>query len=141
MDDPPQADAVRERMQQLRCEIDGDMEDVSASARTMVDWKHYLKTHPWVCFGAAVALGFLIVPKRPKAIRHDLAIPTELTEAGHLVVKPAPTAARGVVDAIVATVVGIAVREATVYLGQSAGKLLGITGKREASRHDSNCKP
>jgi len=141
MDDPPQADAVRERMQQLRCEIDGDMEDVSASARTMVDWKHYVKTYPWVCLGAAVALGFLIVPKRSKAIRPDLAIPTELTKTGHLVVKPAPTAARGLVDALVATVVGIAVREATAYLGQSAGKVLGITGNREASRHDSNCTP
>ena len=134
MSSPPQGDAVRERMQQLRCEIDGDMEDVSASAHTMLDWKHYVKTYPWVCLGAAVALGFLIVPRRLKAIRHDLDIPTELTEAGHLVVKPAPTAVRGVVDVIVATVVGIAVREATVYLGQSAEKFLGITGQHEAKR-------
>ncbi|MHB1038075.1 MAG: hypothetical protein ACYC35_26880 [Pirellulales bacterium] len=141
MNDPPLAESVRARMQQLRCEIDGDMEDVSASARTMLDWKHYVKTYPWVCLGAAVALGFLIVPTRSKAIRPDLATPTELTKTGHLVVKPAPTAARGLVDALVATVVGIAVREATAYLGQSAGKVLGITGKREASRHDSNCTP
>jgi hypothetical protein len=128
-------------MQQLRCEIDGDMEDVSASARTMVDWKHYVKTHPWVCFGAAVALGFLIVPKRSRTINADLATPTELAKTGHLVVKPAPTAARGLVDALVATVVSIAIREATAYLGQSAGRLLGITGQRETSRHDSNCTP
>ena len=44
MSSPPQGDRVRERMQQLRCEIDGDMEDVSARARTMFDWKHYVKT-------------------------------------------------------------------------------------------------
>ena len=141
MDDPPRADAVRERMQQLRCEIDGDMEDVSASARTMVDWKHYVKTHPWVCLGAVAALGFLIVPKRSRAIRPDLGTLTDLAKTGHPIVKPASAAARGLVDALVATVVSIAVREATAYLGQSAGKLLGITGKREASRHDSNCTP
>ena len=141
MNDPPPADAVRERMQQLRCEIDGDMEDVSASARTMLDWKHYVKTHPWVCLGAVAALGFLIVPKRSRVIRPDLATLTEPARTGHLVVKPAPTTARGLVDALVATVVGIAVREATAYLGQSAGRLLGITGQREASRHDSNCTP
>jgi len=51
MDDPPPADAVRERNAAARCEIDGNMEDVSASARTMVDGKHYVKTHPW-CVGA-----------------------------------------------------------------------------------------
>ena len=141
MNDPPLAKSVRARMQQLRCEIDGDVEDMAASARTMVDWKHYVKAHPWVCFGAAVALGFLIVPKRSRAINAELATPTELAGTGHPIVKPASAAARGLVDALVATVVGIAVREATAYLGQSAGKVLGITGNREASRHDSNCKP
>jgi hypothetical protein len=141
MDDPPQADAVRERMQQLRCEIDGDMEDMSAHARTMLDWKHYVKTYPWVCLGTAAVLGFLIVPKRSRAIRPDSATLTELARTNHLVVKPAPTAARGLVDALVATVVSIAVREATAYLSHNVGRLLGITGQREANRHDSNCTP
>ena len=128
-------------MQQLRCEIDGDMEDMAASARTMVDWKHYVKTYPWVCLGTAVALGFLIVPKRSTAIRPDLATLTELARTGHLVVKPAPAATRGLVDALLATVASIAVRKATAYLGQSAGRLLGITGHPGTSRHDSNCTP
>ena len=141
MNNPPQADAVRERMQQIRCEIDGDMEDMSASAHTMVDWKHYVKTYPWVCLGAAAALGFLIVPKRSRAICPDLATLTELARTGHPVVKPAPAATRGMIDALVATVASIAVRKATAYLGQSAGRLLGITGQREASHHDSNCTP
>jgi hypothetical protein len=128
-------------MQQLCCEIDGDVKDMAASARSVVDWKHYVKTYPWVCGGAAVALGFLVVPKRSRAIRPDIATLTELARTGHLVVKPAPTAGRGLVDALVATVVSIAVREATAYLGQSAGRLLGITGQRETNRHDSNCTP
>jgi hypothetical protein len=117
------------------------MEDMSAHARTMLDWKHYVKTYPWVCLGTAAVLGFLIVPKRSSAINVDLVTPTALTKSGHLVVKPAPTAARGLVDALVATVVSIAVREATAYLGQSAGRLLGITGQRETNRHDSTCTP
>ena len=141
MSGPTQGDALRERMRQFRCEIVGDMEDVSASARTMLDWKHYVKTYPWVCLGTAAVLGFLIVPKRSRTINADLAAPTELAKTGHLVVKPAPTAARGLVDALVATVVSIAIREATAYLGQNAGRLLGITGQRETSRHDSNCTP
>jgi hypothetical protein len=47
MSSPTQGNAVREQMQRLRCEIDGDMTDVSASAHTMLDWKHYVKTYPW----------------------------------------------------------------------------------------------
>ena len=141
MNDPPPAESVRVRMQQLRCEIDGDMEDMAASARTMVDWKHYVKTYPWVCLGAAVALGFLIVPKRSSEIRPDLATLTELARTGHLVVKPAPAATHGLIDVLWATAANIAVRKATAYLGQSAERLLGITGQRETSHHDSNCTP
>jgi ElaB/YqjD/DUF883 family membrane-anchored ribosome-binding protein len=66
MNDPSLVESVEARMQQIRCDIDGDMENMAASARTLVDWKHYVKTYPWVCLGAAVALGFLIVPKRSK---------------------------------------------------------------------------
>ena len=141
MSNPPQGDAVRERMLKLRCEIDGDMEDVSASARTMVDWKHYVKTHPWVCLGAVAALGFLIVPKRSRAINAELATPTELAGTGHPIVKPASAATHGLIDALLAAVANIAVRKATAYLGHGAESLLGITGQREANRHDSNCTP
>jgi len=96
-------------MQQLRCEIDGDMEDMAASARTMVDWKHYVKTYPWVCLGTAAALGFLIVPKRSTAINADSATPAELAKTGHRVVNSAPATGRGWVDSLVAAVVSIAV--------------------------------
>lgn len=141
MNDPPLAESVRARMQQLRCDIDEDMEDMAASARSMVDWKHYVKTYPWVCLGVAAALGFLIVPKRSTAIRPDLATLTEMARAGHLVVKPAPSATRGVADAILATVVSAAVNKTTAYLGQRAGRLLGISGHPGTNRHDSNSTP
>lgn len=126
MNDPPPADAVRARMQQIRCEIDQDLKEMTASARSMVDWKHYVKTHPWVCLGTAAALGFLIVPKRSTAIHPDLAALTELARSGRLVAEPAPAAARGFVDALLATVASIAVRKAIGLLGQSAAQLLGI---------------
>jgi hypothetical protein len=128
-------------MQQLRCEIDGNMEDMAASARTMVDWKHYVKTYPWVCLGAAVALGFLIVPKQSRVIRPDLATLTELARTGHLVGKPASAATHGLIDALLTTVANIAVQRATAYLGQSMGRLLGKTSQCETSRHDSICTP
>ena len=91
-------------MQQLRCEIDGDMEDMAASARNVVDWKHYVKTYPWVCLGAAVALGFLIVPKRSGALCLNLAALTELARTGHLVVEAVPAATHGLIDSLLATV-------------------------------------
>ena len=141
MKPPPLADAVGARMQGIRCEIDRDLEDLAASARNMVDWKHYVKAHPWLSLGTAVALGFLIVPKRSTVIHSDLATLTELARTGHLAVTPVPTAARGLADRLLAAAANAAVRMATAYLGQSAGSLLGITGQRQTGRHDSNGTP
>ena len=112
------------------------MEDVSAGARTMVDWKHYVKTYPWVCLGTVAALGFLIVPKHSIAAVADLAPPAEPAMNDHPVASAAPaasaapTATRGVVDALVAAVVSIAVHEAIAYFGQSAERLLGMAKRK-----------
>ena len=92
MNDPPLDDTVQARMQGIRCEIDQDLEDVSASARSMVDWKHYVKAYPWVCLGAAAALGFLIVPKRSAATNAEVPTPTEPAKTGRPVVNSPPTA-------------------------------------------------
>ena len=141
MNHRPRGDAVRERMQELPCETDEDVEDVSASADATVDWKHYVKAHPWVCFGAAVALGFLIVPKRSRAMCPDAATPTEPVATGHVVAKSAPTFTAGLIAALLAAVTDVAIRKATTCLGHSAGKLLGISDQPEANHHDSNCTP
>jgi len=137
MNDLPQDDAVRARMQGIRCDIDQGLEDVSASARNMVDWKHYVKTYPWVCLGTAAALGFLIVPKRATAINAGLATPAELAKSGQRVVNSAP-AGRGWVDSLVASVASLALREGTAYLGRSAARLLGTTSPPGTIHHDSN---
>ncbi len=137
MNDLPPYDSVPARMQQLRCDIDGGMEDVAASARSMVDWKHHVKTHPWACLGAAVTLGFLIVPKRSKTIRPDVATLAELAKTGHLVVAPAPSAARGVIEAIVVAAANVALRKGVAYLAGIAQNLLGPTSPSEAPPHDS----
>ena len=127
MTDPPLDGTVRARMQGIRCEIDQDLEDVSISARRMVDWKHYVKAYPWVCLGTAAALGFLMVPKRSTANNADLAVPAEPAKTGHPVADSATPAVRGLVDRLVNIVISIAVREAIACLGQSLGNLLKTT--------------
>jgi len=138
MNDPPLDDTVRARMQGIRRDIDQDLEDVSASARSMVDWKHYVKAFPWVCLGMAAALGFLIVPKRSTVINADLVTPIDPAKAGPPVANAAPAATRGLVNGLVSAAVSIAVREAITYLAQNSGRLLGIVKDPGSNHHDSN---
>ena len=88
--DSPLDDTIRARMQGIRGEIDQNLRDVSASARSMVDWKHYVKAHPWACLGTAAALGFLVAPKRSTAMNADWPPQTDRQRPGH----PLATASR-----------------------------------------------
>jgi hypothetical protein len=137
MNDPPRDESIRGRMRHLRSDIDRDMENTAATARDMLDWKHYVKTYPWVCLGAAAALGFLIVPKRPAAMSPDLATLTELARTGQLIVEPAPVTMRGLGGVLLASVANIAVRQAAAYLGQAVGHLLETAGHSWTRPHDS----
>jgi hypothetical protein len=138
MNDPPLDDTVRARMRGIRRDIDRDLEDVSASAHSMVDWKHYVKTYPWACLGTAAVLGFLVVPKRYAATAADAAAPSEPAKNGHPVVNSAPTATRRLVDVLVTAVVSAAIRETIAYVGPSVERFLGITKDPATNHHDSN---
>lgn len=124
---------MQERMQGIRGDIDQGLVDVSASARSMVDWKHYVKTYPWLCLGAAAALGFLFVPKRSGAIPASATSPAESPETDRGAADSAPSAVRGVVDMLVAAAVSFAVRETAAYVGQAAA---GLMGGKQASGNE-----
>ena len=129
MKNPPQGEAVRERMKQLRCEIDEDVNDVSEGACAMLDWRRFVKTHPWMCIGAAIALGYWIVPKRSKATCPILTHPAEPVPPVPPAVKPSPSSAtEELIGALLTTVAAIAVRRTTDYLSEGADKLLDKMG-------------
>lgn len=82
------ADSIRQRMREVRCEIGEDVEEFVESARTATDWRNYVTQYPWICVGAAFALGFVVVPKRVKMINLDADAVLELAKRKELVIKP-----------------------------------------------------
>lgn len=123
MNDPPLADEVRARMKRIRRDIDQGMQDIDQDMQNMVDWKQYVRKYPWVCLGAATALGFLLVRKRSTAKR-ILGRFTELVKTSHPVITLAPTATRRLVDGLLATVSDIAIREATAYVTRTVERFM-----------------
>ena len=67
MADDSTADNLQRQMQQVRAEMREDVQEMVASARDMADWTYYVRTYPWVCVGAAAAIGYLVVPGRRQA--------------------------------------------------------------------------
>lgn len=65
------ATAIQQQMRQVRRELGEDVQEIVDNARTMTDWKHYVRTYPWACVGVALAAGYFVVPTRPQVIRPD----------------------------------------------------------------------
>jgi hypothetical protein len=87
-DDASTADALQRQMQQVRAEMREDVQEMVASARHMADWTYYVRTYPWVCVGAAAAIGYLIVPaRRQPPIKPDAKDLLELARQQKIVVK------------------------------------------------------
>lgn len=78
-------DTIRRQMAQIRRELHEDVRDVVASAEAATDWKHYVRMYPWACLGAAVAVGYFVVPKRSESIPDRLASQADLTNVRDLV--------------------------------------------------------
>src|SRR4029453_10502413 len=74
-------------MRELRADLREDVHEVVVSAHKMADIGNYVKAYPWLCVGAALAAGFLIVPSRSVVIKPDAEGLVELARRHKLVVK------------------------------------------------------
>jgi hypothetical protein len=141
MSRPSRAEEIRASMQQIRCNLDHDWTAMIQNARTMVDWRHYVKSHPWACVAAAAAVGFMLVPGR--AGRSRAAAGAKDSAAGHVRQAIAGTSPResGLVANLLGVLIAAVARSATVYLAGRVERLVGTprdaASRRPATADDS----
>src|SRR6266550_3540728 len=82
-----EAEQIQKQMRELRADLREDVQDVVVSAHKMADIANYVRAYPWLCVGAAVAAGFLIVPQRTTILKPDAEALIELARKHKLVVK------------------------------------------------------
>jgi hypothetical protein len=111
--------AILQRMEEVRCDLDEDVQEIVEGARVMGKWRYYVRTYPWICLGAALAAGYLIVPRRAFGMQPIAQTPAELANPSLLVTPPQGNA-RGMLLAFVGNLV---MRGVSSYALQQAGKL------------------
>lgn len=84
---PAEAESIQKQMRSVREDIRDDVRELVVSAREMTDWTIYVKAYPWLCLGAAFALGFVVVPSRSVIMKPDAEGLLELARRNKLVVK------------------------------------------------------
>ena len=53
MAEPDRPTQIRHSMAFIRRELNEDMQQVVRSARTLADWRYYIRNYPWACVGVA----------------------------------------------------------------------------------------
>jgi hypothetical protein len=65
------AESIQRRMAQIRRELDETVDEISDQARQLRDWRHYVRSYPWLFAAAALAAGYAIVPERRRVSQID----------------------------------------------------------------------
>jgi len=81
------AEELRRQMREVRAELREDVKELVGSAKELTDWGSYVRAYPWLCVGAAAALGFVLVPPRTVVIKPDAEGLIELAKRHKLIVK------------------------------------------------------
>ncbi len=120
-----QAQAIRQRMEEVRCDLDQDVQGIVEGARDMGDWRSYFRSYPWVCLGAAVAVGYLLVPSRSEAMQPNAEAIAELVKQSRLAEKPLVTPLGKARGLLLRSAGNLVIQGVSAYVGQQAGKHFG----------------
>lgn len=130
MHESPETNAIRHRMEEVRCELAEDVQAIVEGARDMGEWRSYVKSYPWVCAGVALALGYWTVPRRAAGTQPDAQTLAELTKQSRLLAMshlPPKGNMRGMLLAFAGN---LALRGVLSFVGQQAGKLFATQAAR-----------
>ncbi|QEG02758.1 hypothetical protein Mal15_68790 [Stieleria maiorica] len=122
-----QAEAIKQRMSEIRTELPYDVDDARRRVRQLSDWKYHLARHPLPVLAVAVGIGYLLVPKkhsggegggRGSAIGH-----CNCSAADTQTASP-PTVKRGFVGGVTGAIASLAMRQLTSIAASQINHLL-----------------
>jgi len=115
---------IQQQMKEVRDDLDKDVQEIVEGVRELSDWRSYVRAYPWVCLGAAFAVGYLIVPRRRVQSPPDIKLLTEIANQS----RPRETsreASTGSVREMAFTFVGnLVLRGISSYVGQQVANFM-----------------
>jgi hypothetical protein len=113
------------------------VQDIRESAKTLSDWRYYVKNHPWMCVGAVAAVGFMLVPRRKAIPTEDAKELVELLKKHNLNAAPMPAASKGLAATVIGLAAPLAMRAASQaaqqYFTDGSGPLAAFFGAKKSS--------
>lgn len=122
-----EAAGIRREMHTIRRGLGGEVEGIVSNAQQMLNWKYYVRTHPWASLAASAALGYFAIPQKLEIVRPDAETLAQLAKDKRLVVEHRPAAQPK--PSMLASLAGFAgsmlLRAGVAYIGQQSGQIFG----------------
>jgi len=113
---PPEIDEIRRRMAQIRRDLHADVQHVVEGAEAATDWRRYIRNYPLATLGLALAVGYLVVPRRHRATTTIQVAPAEAIQAeAPRMVEAEKKKGKGIVGSLFGLVAPVALRAAQGY--------------------------
>lgn len=122
------AEDLRARMAGVRSSLESDVEEVTANAKDLTDWRYYVRQHPLPLAGAAVALGYLLVPTSTHVVQPSARQLSKLARDEKVYISNKPQKASrdsSLMSKALSIGAAFAARAATAYVSQQFGALTG----------------
>lgn len=141
----PSADEIQRQMRDVRAELREDVQEIVDNAKVMTEWQYYVRRYPWLCLGAAAALGYLIVPPRIHVVKPDPKALADLVRQRQVAVKAevSPRPAPGLLGGLVNMAAGAALQGVLAIASAQLHQFLqGLstsgTGARGGQSHEKS---
>ena len=122
----PAADDIERQMRALRSDLREEVQEIVDNARVMTDWHYYVRSYPWLCLGAAAALGYILVPPRVQVVKPDAAMLADLVRQHQVDVKTEvkPQPAQGLIGSLMNMAAGVALQGAMAVASRQLNQFL-----------------
>ena len=130
----PETQAIRQRMDEVRGDLDTRFQGIVSDARDIGDWTYYVKTYPWAVLGVSMVAGYLIAPRLGFGTKPQ---PQPADGASSSNDSNASTSKDGVSGKVLSLVGDLVVRGVTAYVLQHADKLF----KTKTFKTNQNDRP
>jgi len=132
------AGEIQRQMREVRVELRDEVQELVGNARELTDWPTYVRAYPWLCVGAAFAVGYFIVPSRPMIIRPDAEGLMELARRNKLVVKmdtPPPKKRGGLVADLVGMAAGALLQRGISIVSDQVTRAMEAAARANSNGH------
>ncbi len=121
MDSQVELDEIRKEMIVARAALMRDTDAAASDARALTDWRTHFRAHPWLICGGAVAIGFVLVPRKERSSGAQIA---------ERAVSQFPNADQPHTKGLAATAIGLAatflVKQSLNYLTRRGMDWIGV---------------